>query len=302
MVPSSLKRVTPLRKITGANIPEDLFETILDFLDEEIELAMTRFDYGEKEKKNKKRELGRCSLTCRYWARRCQPRIFEHIYLRSKRDLEQLLSLLESPSSHISGYIKRLYLTQKSSHFKSWVYLVSLQLVPKFSLIPTINLHFDGPWEETHTKQFGHLRSIHFMLPSARPEFSSHISHLTLYRLRFRCFEDLAHLVGELRALRRLKCTFVRWSSPMPENYVIPVCPPSLDSVAIYGCTDDAIGVLFLMGRRRRMLRDEAILPFCLDRHQPLRAAPFIYNSVRALCGITIFRYAIEKVGGVYRE
>ncbi len=290
---SSLTRtLTP--SSTGANVPEDLFERILDFLDEEIEYEWYRGD------EKKRRDICGYSLTCRYWARRCQPRMFEQIRLRSKEDIDQLLSLLESTSSRISGYIKHLHLIQKN--FEPWIYLVPLQLVPKLFLIPTITLNFYGPWEETHTKRFGHLRSIHCMLPSARPEFSSHISYLDLYYLRFRCFEDMARLVGELRSLHPLHCFQVEWSSPVPENYVIPVCPPSLNSVKMIECTDNAVGFLLLLGRRRRMLQNEAILPFRLGPNQQALATPLIYHLMHALINDGHFQYTIKNVDGVHCE
>ncbi len=289
---------TPLRTVTGANIPDDLFERILDFLDKEIDSAMS---FNEGWKKKEKHELGRCSLTCRYWATRCQPRIFEHIRLRSKEHLDQLLSILESPLSCISGYIKHLYLNQNTSNSEPWIHLVPLRLVPKLSLSPTISLLFKGGWENSHTKRFGYLRSVHYMLPGAHLEFSSYISHLKLYKLQFRRFEDLAHLVGELRSLQRLECWRVKWSSPVPEIYVIPVCPPSLARVKMRTCTEGAAGVLFLMGRRRQ--RNEAIIPFRLDRNQQSLATPSVRSWARALsAGDKWSEYTIEKVNDVYRE
>ncbi len=294
---SSAFPLTHFRTITGENIPEDLFERILDFVVEKVP-----FDLADGKGGKKKRELDRCSRTCRYWAGRCQPRVFEVIRLRSQQDMDQFLSFIESPLSRISGYIKHLYLIPKMSDSRSWIHLVPLQLVPKLSLSPTINLHFWGDSKETRTKLSGPLCSVHYTLHSARPEFSSHISRLKLFQLQFRRFEDLAHLVGELRSLRTLKCSDVKWSIPVPENYVIPVCPPSLDSVQMCGCTDDSVGVLFLVGRRRRMLRNEAILPFRLDRNQQLLVTPLIYNLARAVGNHGILQYTIEKVDAVYRK
>ncbi|PSS38088.1 hypothetical protein PHLCEN_2v68 [Hermanssonia centrifuga] len=286
---------------TGANVPEDLFERVLVFLDEEVTSAW----HWDNEREKRKRELGRCSLTCRYWARRCQPRIFEHIRLPSKYCLDQLLSLLESPLSHVSDYIKHLYLIQHTSDSKSWIHLVPLQLVPKLSLNPTINLDFQGGWGEAYNKRSGHLRSIYYTLHSARPEFSSHISDINLYNLQFRSFADLAHLVGELRSLQTLQCRRVGWSSPVPENYIIPVCPPSLNRVKMYECTENAAGVLFLIGRQRRMPQNEALPVFRLDRNQQLLATRLIQNLVHVPSdgsAQAVFECTIEKVDGVYRE
>ncbi len=299
----------PVCNITGANIPEELFERILDFLDKEIVTAWfipcssspSILLHG----KERKRALGRCILTSRYWATRCQPRIFEIIHLESKANVDQLLSLLESPLSRISGYIKKLILLQYVvSDSMSWMHLVPLRLLPKLSPTPRIELDFWGVWEETHSKRFGHLRSIHYMLHTTRPEFSSHISHLNLYDLRFRCFEDLAHLVGELRSLQALDCADVTWSSPVPNNYIIPVCPPSLDKVIMHRCTESTAGVLFWMGKRRRMLWDEPVLLFRLDRNENLLATQLIQNlaSVMGEGGLTGFDFTLEKIDSVYRE
>jgi hypothetical protein len=43
-----------------------------------------------------KRELGACSLVCRFWARRCRYWIFTSISLRSKQDFDSFLSLIDS--------------------------------------------------------------------------------------------------------------------------------------------------------------------------------------------------------------
>ncbi len=302
-MPTSSSILTSAMTVTGADVPEDLFGRILDFLDIEIippYLAVASPNGTHKFRMN---ELTNCTLTCRYWARRCQPRIFEHIHLQFKADLDQLLALLESPLTRISNYVKHLYLNQKTSDPMPWIHLVPLRLVPKLSLSPTIKLIFQGGWRESDTKRFGHLRSVHYMLPSARPEFSSHISHLELCKLQFRCFEDIYHLVGELPSLRTLECWEVKWSSVVPDNYVIPVCPPSLDRVIMYRCTENAVGVLFLLGRRRKIPRNEAVLHFCLDRNQRLVTSQLIRNVAGVISGTAFdMKCTIEKVDDVYRE
>ncbi|PSS38075.1 hypothetical protein PHLCEN_2v55 [Hermanssonia centrifuga] len=267
----------PSRTITGANVPEDLFERILDFLDEEI--ARWRHDEGKE-----KHKLGECSLTCRYWARRCQARTFEHIRLQSEKDMDQLLSFLESTSSRLSGYIKHLYLFHDKWDPKSWIYLVPLQLVPKLSLIPTIRMEFYGPWGENTCV----LSTICFTAPVPTSHPTSQISNCGTFNFVV-SKTWAAHLVGELRSLQTLECQAVEWSSPVPENYVVPVCLPSL-----------ATGVLFLLGRRR-MLRNEATPFFRLDPNQQLLATSLIYDFLRMFTyGYPISNYEIEKVDGVY--
>ncbi|PSR77435.1 hypothetical protein PHLCEN_2v7866 [Hermanssonia centrifuga] len=273
----------------GADIPEDLFERILDFLEIVPE--------GTKDKKS---NLVKCALTCRYWARRCQPRIFEHIFLRSREDVDQLLYFLESSLGRISSYVKHLYLSQTAAAFIPWIHLVPLRLFPKLALSPTITLVFHTPWEESDANQYARFRSIHYMLPRAYPMFSSHISSLLLFLQQFRCFEDLAHLVGELHSLETFDCSMVQWFRDAPETYVVPACPPRLDKVTMMGCTQDAAGVLFLIGRRKGIQQNgTAVLPFRLDHRQHALACAIVCNLLGSENNV---EFRTEKVDRAYSE
>lgn len=90
--------------ITGANIPHELFGNILTVLNNVGSHYMkpsrtTGFVAANK------RELGTCSLVNRYWARMCQPRVFNNITLRCAQDIYTLLSLLDNPLSRLAKYI-----------------------------------------------------------------------------------------------------------------------------------------------------------------------------------------------------
>ncbi len=247
----------------GACVPEDLFERILDFLD------ITIFEPSRPKKKARKRELAQCACTCRYWAKRCQPRIFEYLTLRSRQDVDDLHSFIESPSSCVSGYIKRLSLVQEGPITSSWIHLVALRLVPLLSLnihMPVI-LHISKP---AHADPNPRFRSVHNLLPRVYPSFSTHICRLTLSNFHFDSFPDLCNLIGEMRSLIKLDCVQVTWSGDLPETFVVPVCPPSLEKVNMLGCTEGWVGILLLIGRRRRIVKDEKAFEFCLDRNEQL--------------------------------
>ncbi len=147
------------------------------------------------------------------------------------------------------------------------------------------------------------LSTICFPSPlSPRLQLSFNISHLQLWDFHFCSFKDLVHRVGELCSLRTINCWIVKWSSPVPETYVILVCPPCLAKVIMYPCTEDAAGALFLIGRQRKIPQNEAVLPFGLVRNQQLVASQLICNLAGVLSGTFSVTFVVENVGDMYSE
>ena len=96
------------RAVTGAELPEELFERILaqftsppnsvEYSDDSRLLGFT------------KRQLGNCALVCRFWAQYCQRRIFYHVSIRSREDIIHLLALLRNTNSRVAQYVNKLYI------------------------------------------------------------------------------------------------------------------------------------------------------------------------------------------------
>ncbi len=236
----------------GARFPQELFGRVLHF---------THASDG-------KRTLGQLALTCRYWATKCQPAIFEKIKLQSSKDLDELLVLMESPLSRIASYIKRLQLFQEEPPKPPWIHLVALRLVPKLSL------YTDTPMMLFLSKVAVSrgFRSIHDALPRVYPSFSSHILYLSLWNARFNSLADLFHLVDEIHPLRELNLRCLTWPTTAPDTQpvVLPQrrIPPHLFYVDVSKCTDNLVGIQILTGRRRKVRGETSTLDFDLDHEQ----------------------------------
>ncbi len=239
---------------TGEDVPPELFEYVLDFIDNTADI------FGNSSVVMDKRDVGKCALTCRYWAQRCQPRIFDQITLRSREDVYELASFLDSPLSSVASYICRLKLEHKGSVLATpWVHLVPTLLLPKLSLVNhnPISLHLENPVYP------GSIRSIHGLLPSSCPAFSASIKHVTLKDIAFRSFNHLAHLVGELPVLFELHGVNLTW--PTSEAVTTLRTSTSLAQVSMSGCTNNWSVILLVTGPRRRACKDSKKGAFKLE-------------------------------------
>ncbi|PSR75381.1 hypothetical protein PHLCEN_2v9139 [Hermanssonia centrifuga] len=224
---------------TGADIPPELFEKLLDYITSKRWAGGLEAD---------RRELSSCALVCRFWSKRCQAKIFEDIALRSREDVEQLISFLENPLSRIWEYIDGLDLRQKGTTLP-WIHLIPLQLLgltKSTTFFSTLNIegHPMGPGS---VRPF---RSIHSLLPRSHPSFSRSIYHVTLSDIHFRSFLDLAHVVGEMHSLTGLRCHKLSWPDPL-QIRSSPRTAPLLHDVHMHHCADSWAAVWLLSGPRR---------------------------------------------------
>ncbi len=187
---SSTPTTSALDRI-GARIPQEVLLRILLFI-----------WHGHGVNRKERRDMGQLALTCRYWATKCQPAIFEMIKLRSGKDVDALLSLMASPLSRVASYIKTLVLYHDQSN-APWLHLVALRLVPKLSLDTEDPIHL------SLTNVDG-IRSIHDGLPRSHPSFSFHISDLWLSNARVNSIAALLHLVDEMPFWRHTETARVR--------------------------------------------------------------------------------------------
>lgn len=144
---------------TAADVPPELFDHILDYFGREFSIIRT-----PERRTESKRALSQCSLTCRFWASRCQPRIFEHITLRSLEDVNTLLGFPHT----IRQYITDLSLDEKEPciPWTHHVYSYRTARTPVFSRAMSLAHILDGACTPTSVRT---LRSLHHSLPRRTP-------------------------------------------------------------------------------------------------------------------------------------
>lgn len=246
---------------TAAEIPEELFERILDFAVGDV--GMT------------KRELGMCALTCTYWAEKVQPRIFDHITLRSAEDVRTLLSFFASEYSRVVEYLDFLILEQNGPS-KPWFHLVSTLLMPR-----PLGLTITMTIVDFHSqKATWPVRSIHGALPRVTPAFSYNIRELTLADIHFRSFSDFMHLLSEVSELGTLTCRNLTWPELIlaaeAEQGMVRLpplrrLPRSLSTVTFLGCSELWSPIWLFVGRNR-------LIPHAVDPKMDINV-----NTVDAL-------------------
>ena len=238
---------------TWANLPEELFEKILDVY--MFDNVIARQDGFVHTTKN---DLGKLALVNRYFADICQSKIFHTLTLRSRADIHELLQLIETPGSHIADYISWLELPPQSyGSSDPWIhlfYLISRKLYSQsVPLTITIQAKRTSPQEKQRQKPV-RIRSIHPALPRSVPAiFSNSIEILILEDVHFAVFTDFIHLVQELRRLKTLKCTAVTWTGE-PLSFPRNKSHVPLQFVVMTRCTMDwcAMWMLIALGREHR--------------------------------------------------
>lgn len=188
---------------SAADIPEELFELVLDILTRDVTLIRKPEDRAPA-----KRCMNRCSLVCKFWASRCRPRIFSHLTLRSIRDAHTLLSL----SHTVRHYIVDLFL-EETEPCEPWTHIVYRAVASGKLSLDTIAHKLDGACTPTSVQT---LRSLHPSLPQRTPvAFRDHIFvHVMNYRLQV--FTDIAQLVRKLLESKnwQLEFTNISWIKP----------------------------------------------------------------------------------------
>ena len=149
-------------------------------------------------------ELASCARVCHHWARVLQPRLFEHITLCSRDDMQHLLD------------IHRTSLTNLSQAIESLTLMTSFGAAPFAHRIAKIkhtfraDLTIDGPSPPSACRN---LRSIHASLPRSLPPAASRgITFLELRDVHFRSFMDLVELVSELPHLDSFTGSRLTWT------------------------------------------------------------------------------------------
>lgn len=159
-----------------------------------------------------------CSLTCRYWAERTAPALFDTIVLQSQEDLSILLKLMTSSRRRLSHHIQSLHILHMDDTPRPpWTYHVLLLLAHK---LPNLNTMV---YTDVAIRP-GRKRHSHPLLPTRLPCFFSSfatIEDLWLQDQSLHSFTDLIHIVGRLPKLKALSCGRITWKNQplqMPES------------------------------------------------------------------------------------
>ena len=159
----------------------------------------------------------------RYWAERCQRKLFAHVSLGAHEEACELLELVQAPESSIIKYLGTITIEAQSLTTSTipWIHMLcyifgaeerylaeerlrSPHKPPQRVRSPTIVFALNGP---------GTLgRSIHRGLPPSHPpNFSLPIGTLKLTNVRFRRFADLLAVTAYMTNLRTVDCVDVHW-------------------------------------------------------------------------------------------
>ena len=155
----------------ASTIPPELFQLILKALRPPDSLFRTKYN----ETDISRRELARCGLVCKFWARQCQQRLFYSVRLRCQKDVAQLRELLDTPGSKIGKYIRTFRIefceaTNASFLSEPWMHLVpALYKSYRLRYCKNVTLSLRGPLPARCRT----LRSIHAVPPRTVPSFST---------------------------------------------------------------------------------------------------------------------------------
>jgi len=229
----TLSSCVPLSMVASASdLPSELVDRILDFIDPKI-------FYEDPAVSMDKKELGLVASSCRYWAQRCQPRIFEEIILRSSVDVYDLLAFLDDARSCVSLHLRCIIL-QSNLPKAPWLHLAFVLLPQKVFRRPTtlVVKILDRPFPEKADVPAFNLRQC---MPKSVPP-PSRLSILRLVRVAFNNFEDLVRLVTNIRPLHTFSCRQVTWKSVAGPLVQAQRChlSSSLAWLTVSHCTDEA--------------------------------------------------------------
>ncbi|KIP03934.1 hypothetical protein PHLGIDRAFT_15538 [Phlebiopsis gigantea 11061_1 CR5-6] len=286
-------------------IPPELFENILHHLPGEVN--------ARNPWRSRKRILGTCSLTCRYWAAYIRPFIFAKLALKSREDMSSFLAVMKGSKPTffevaISKYVKELYLLQTVPS-DPWIPLL-LNFTPKTDLpnLTQINVLTSCELSAESDMNTTSTRSIYYQdLPVALP--AAHIWRLSRHSItsiHFRTFKDALAVITSFDSART-DCVGITWAQPAA---LLPESPPaSVRTAPRWAGGDKIIRVLgcaavwpfvWALVTTRRVAGPAACRPLFVEGAQ----LPTVLRLVRCLAdGCTCSRCAVAhaKEGLFYR-
>lgn len=165
-----------------------------------------------------RRDILRCSLTCRYWASHIRPDIFRVLRLGTYADASTLVTLLQStgPSPNIGLWTTSLCLTQRPTE-RSWIHLLLPHIGPKglFASPLTICLHEEGDTTATPLTRLLCYHDLPRTIPSVRQVSKRKLNLIELKNQTFRTFRHLFAIMN-IEGCQRLLCKDIIWNDAEP--------------------------------------------------------------------------------------
>lgn len=189
---------------TLAQFPAELISRIVDML---MGANPDVFE-GERHKLDSlmlnKRDLGRCSLVCQYWARILRKKIFRTLTITSRAEAETLLSFVTRPLVHkhsIARLIRGLTLKQ-NIHDYPWIHRI---LFSTRHIVGLANISITVEADAARSTQASAiprpLRTILPQLPRTLPPSTLLVPHVTYCTIRNATFSHVGDINAILRSL-----------------------------------------------------------------------------------------------------
>ncbi len=259
-----MRPLLTMRPTTAEDLPPELFKTIVDSLVAPTSIAdvvRKRFPLD----KACKHALGEISLTCRYFATRCRPFIFQVVSLRSRDDILTLRFFIESPLSKIRAYIRRINVQHdQDKPGAPWIHLLQVSLTQSLLRTPHVEVKLaDTACSPIQRK----LRTIYIGLPRPLPPPTFQIALLTLSNYKLASLRELQRLVVGLPTLRKLFCENLSWGNTLLEA-PIPIPPGTLRrcqlrSVTMKRCQEHWL-MFWLLTKTAQLQQNDVRIGGCL--------------------------------------
>ncbi|KAJ3556398.1 hypothetical protein NM688_g2046 [Phlebia brevispora] len=206
----------------ASEIPSELINRILDYVCDESRYTI---------RSDRKKTIGRCRLTCRYWNHRCRPLLFTSLALTSQEELDTLLKFMRPPSEPF--HIQHLLMVDS---YPSWMYGGLFALNGKLPDLESLALKTREE-VDIHKVHASRTPVLADRLPALFSTFQ-HVRMLHLTNLYFLSFQDIVHVVGKLSHLEVLLVEGVVWKQHPPrQNYV--AC--QIKEIHAHNCTDNTL-------------------------------------------------------------
>lgn len=154
-----------------------------------------------------KREIGACSMTCRYWAMKCRYWMFASISLKSREDFDSFLQLIDTATEmedipSLAECIQEIDVRHSGPWVVPWFHHILRELRDRDIELDSERISLEVKEAYVPESERGSVskyapRSLSTSLPRTIPRslFSHGVLHLT--DLRFRCVRDLVRLIDD---------------------------------------------------------------------------------------------------------
>lgn len=196
----------------------------------------------EERRRKHKKGLSACALTCRYWADRCRPFLYESLTLRSSDDWDYFRRIIKLRGPSVALAVRRLELEETDYPWAHCGFISLPSLVPALT---TLRLtHTDGEASEKLWKgrppQFANLLAV---LPSRFQKLET----LEFEEVYFPTFEKLVGCAGSFPELTTLTCKKVVWARRRADALPPVRAAWRLRSVGVFDCKPEQWPLTWLL-------------------------------------------------------